>query len=289
MNFAETAIIFPCAGERLLGVLCAPVRPAETGVVVIVGGPQYRVGSHRQFLLFARRLAGEGCAVFRFDYRGMGDSTGEVRNFERVEDDIAAAIGAFQAACPNVGKIVLWGLCDGASAALLYWHARRDERVSGMCLLNPWVRSEASLARTQVKHYYGQRLLQREFWLKLFRGEVRVFASIGGLLHKLRLSAAAGKTNRELLPFQTRMARALRAFPGKATLVLSGRDYTAKEFLEYARADPEWAAALGNSNVRQHEIPDADHTFSTKQWRGEVEQATLNLVRELSERACHVS
>ena len=289
MNIVERGIIFSCAGERLLGVLCAPDGPAETGVLVIVGGPQYRVGSHRQFLLLARRLAGEGFAVFRFDYRGMGDSTGEARNFEGIGDDIAAAIGAFQAARPDVGKIVLWGLCDGASAALLYWHARRDERVSGMCLLNPWVRSEVSLARTQVKHYYGQRLLQREFWLKLFRGEVRIFASIGGLLHKLRLSAAAGKTNRELLSFQTRMARALRAFPGKATLILSGRDYTAKEFLEYARADPEWAAALGNSNVRQHAIPDADHTFSTKQWRGDVEQATLNLVRELSERACHVS
>lgn len=289
MNYAETAVIFPCAGEQLLGVLCAPVRPAETGVVVIVGGPQYRVGSHRQFLLLARRLAGEGFAVFRFDYRGMGDSTGEARNFECIDDDIAAAIGAFQAACPNVGKIVLWGLCDAASAALLYWHARRDERVSGMCLLNPWVRSEATLARTQVKHYYGQRLLEREFWLKLFRGEVHVFASIGGLLHKLRLSAAAGKANREPLPFQRRMAMALRAFPGITTLVLSGRDYTAKEFLECARVDPEWAAALGNANVRQHDIPDADHTFSTMQWRGEVEQTTLGLLRGLSEQACHVS
>lgn len=289
MNFVETAIILPCAGEQLVGVLSAPVRPAEIGVVVIVGGPQYRAGSHRQFLLLARRLAGEGYAVFRFDYRGMGDSTGEVRNFERVGDDIAAAIEAFQAASPNVAKIVLWGLCDGASAALLYWHARRDERISGMCLLNPWVRSEATLARTQVKHYYGQRSLQREFWLKFFHGEVHVFASIGGLLHKLRLSAAAGKSNGELVPFQTRMAGALRAFPGKATLVLSGRDYTAKEFLECARADPEWAAALGNSNVRQHEIPDADHTFSTKQWRGEVEQVTLRLLHELSERPCDAS
>jgi len=40
------------------------------------------------------------------------------------------------------------------------------------------------------------------------------------------------------------MVRALAAFPGRVTLVLSGRDYTAKEFLEYAHLHPEWTAAL---------------------------------------------
>ena len=79
----------------------------------MVGGPQYRVGSHRQFVLLARDLAADGFPVFRFDYRGMGDSEGEFRGFEHVEDDIAAAVEAFRSASPGLREIVLWGLCDG--------------------------------------------------------------------------------------------------------------------------------------------------------------------------------
>jgi len=73
----------------LLFVLAAPFaqasdddRRAACGVLIVVGGPQYRVGSHRQFLLLSRRLAAEGHPVMRFDYRGMGDASGAMRGFE---------------------------------------------------------------------------------------------------------------------------------------------------------------------------------------------------------------
>ena len=125
------------------------------GVLIVVGGPQYRVGSHRQFLLLSRRLAAEGYPVMRFDYRGMGDASGAMRGFEQASADIGAAIEAFQRACPAVQRIVLWGLCDAASLALLYVDATQDDRIAGLAILNPWVRSEASLAQTHIKHYYG--------------------------------------------------------------------------------------------------------------------------------------
>jgi alpha/beta superfamily hydrolase len=102
-----------------------PEKQPACGVLVVVGGPQYRVGSHRQFLLLSRRLASEGYPVMRFDYRGMGDGGGAMRSFEDVSADIGAAIEAFQRRCPSVRRIVLWGLCDAASAALLYVEAVR--------------------------------------------------------------------------------------------------------------------------------------------------------------------
>ena len=81
----EDAVVFQCEGASLVGILHVPERePARIGVLVIVGGPQYRVGSHRQFVLMARSLAQSGYAVLRFDYRGMGDSDGEMRTFESV-------------------------------------------------------------------------------------------------------------------------------------------------------------------------------------------------------------
>ncbi len=259
MTVNERAIVFDCAGELLVGVLAAPVAMARIGVVVVVGGPQTRVGSHRYFVHLARALALAGYPTLRFDCRGMGDSTGVPRSFERISEDIGAAISAVQGHAPDVRHVVLWGLCDGASAALLYLNATGDPRVVGLCLINPWVRSVAGLARTHVKHYYLQRLLHREFWLKLVSGKVTVGA-VTGLWNNI--SAAFGGGAADELGYQKRMASALAAFAGPVLLLLSENDYTAREFVEFTRADPAWTEALTRPRLQQHVLPGADHTFS---------------------------
>jgi exosortase A-associated hydrolase 1 len=312
ISVLERALLFPCAGERLVAVVAAPGQalaaassrsddgcdrpdgvaggdasvataprelPArECGVLVVVGGPQYRVGSHRQFVHLARRLAAEGYPSMRFDYRGMGDASGTLRSFEEVRADIAAAIDAFKSAVPSLRRVVLWGLCDAASAALLYADAARDTRLAGLALLNPWVRSEGSQARTQIKHYYGRRLLQKEFWAKLASGRMEVVRSLRGLLgaalRSRRPAAMAADAVRR--SFQDGMAAGWRGFAGPILLVLSGNDYTAKEFLEYTVADQLWAGLLEAANVRRVDLVDADHTFSSSQLRTQVEDATLS-------------
>ena len=47
MNYRETAITFDCRGETLVGIVSAPAMAEDTGVLIAVGGPQYRAGSHR--------------------------------------------------------------------------------------------------------------------------------------------------------------------------------------------------------------------------------------------------
>ena len=84
MKYTEETTVFACAGEPQVGIMAVPETPEQIAVVVIVGGPQYRVGSHRQFLLLSRALASAGFAVLRFDYRGMGDSPGKLRDFQAV-------------------------------------------------------------------------------------------------------------------------------------------------------------------------------------------------------------
>jgi uncharacterized protein len=276
VNIKEQVITFDCAGEQLVGVACVPEQARSIGVIVVVGGPQYRVGSHRQFLLLSRALASAGYSVIRFDCRGMGDSTGDLRNFETISEDIAAAIDAFQANCPQVERIVLWGLCDAASANLLYWNHAKDARVHGMVLLNPWVRSEATLARTRIKHYYGQRLFQAEFWRKLLDGNLELGRAIRGLLGNLKQARKASQPvmRNETLTFQQKMAHAMGTFHGEVLLLLSGSDYTAKEFIQAVQADHLWSAAIGRANIIQVEIPEADHTFSSLEWRGQVENIT---------------
>jgi uncharacterized protein len=281
VKFTEEAVGFPCEGEQLLGILARPERPSKLGVVIVVGGPQTRVGSHRQFALLSRALATAGYATFRFDYRGMGDSTGEQRSFEMVSLDIRAAIDGFQAACPEVSRIALWGLCDAASAALLYCGDKYDSRIAGLCLLNPWVRSETTLARTQVKHYYGQRLLQREFWAKLLGGRLNVAKAIAELLRKLGQASTRPAPRQAISAvfFQERMARALAEFSGKVLLVLSGEDFTAREFLEYTSGSDSWHGLLERPNLTRIDIAAANHTFSSQEWRESVENACLDWLK----------
>lgn len=282
MNYTEETTLFDCRGDNLLGILAIPELPADCGVVLIVGGPQYRVGSHRQFVLLSRALAQAGCAVLRFDYRGMGDSTGDQLDFQEVDADIGAAMDALQRRLPNVTRVVLWGLCDAASAALLYCGQKQDVRIQGLCLLNPWVRSAAGLARTHVKHYYLQRLGQKEFWLKLLQGKVAIQA-LTDLFKSLLLmvqgsgcastGAPSGPASKP--PFQQRMAQGALSFKGPVLLVLSGDDYTAKEFLAHTDTDSSWKTFMHQPRVTRHDLEGVDHTFSNAQARQRVETITV--------------
>jgi len=275
----ESVLSFSCEGLPLVGILAEPDgTPADVGVLIIVGGPQYRAGSHRQFTLLARHLAANGFAALRFDYRSMGDSPGEARDFLAVDADIEAAIDALLAARPALKRVVLWGLCDAASAALLYLDSTRDPRVAGVALLNPWARSAATLAQTHVKHYYWRRLREKEFWLKLLKGGVGARA-LRGLASNLRLARGAGKAGPDARSFQDRMAAGLRGFSGPTLLVLSGDDYTAREFSVHAASSLAWQGVLTSERVQCHALPDADHTFSDPSRTAEVEQLTLGWLR----------
>jgi exosortase A-associated hydrolase 1 len=254
----QRAIRIECGQDRMVAVLTMPDRPGTRGVLVITGGPQYRVGSHRQFVLLARQLARDGLPVMRFDQRGMGDSEGAPRNFDEIDDDISCAIAAFFAHQPQLSEIVLWGLCDGATAAS--FHAPSEPRVCGLILLNPWVRTTTGEARTNLRYYYLSRLRQWEFWRKLVRGKVRALVSLQSIGSQLRQASAASAGNN--LP--RRVMQALSSFGKPILIVLSGQDLTAREFSD----------VLSRARLRcdRVDVPDANHTFSSRVWRDQLAQ-----------------
>ena len=284
----ERPVQFACGADLLLGILHPSSEPSPRGVLIVVGGPQYRVGSHRQFVLLARALAASGIPVLRFDYRGMGDSEGAPRTFEAVGDDLRAAIDAFQQELPRLREVVIWGLCDAASAALFYAHT--DARVCGLVLLNPWVRTEAGVARAYVKHYYLARLFNRDLWRKVLTGAFDYRASLRSLwdnaiaaLHVTRPTLGQGggpAQSRSLLadgggPLPKRMLEGLVLFRGPVLVILSGRDLTADEFRDTIRASPRWRRLMKEPRVSTHELAAADHTFSSAMWRSQVDAWTL--------------
>jgi exosortase A-associated hydrolase 1 len=276
----EHAVLFECEGEQLVGVLSLPDAVRSRGVLVVVGGPQYRAGSHRQFTLLARRLAAAGFPCMRFDYRGMGDSTGAARSFEEVRPDLHRAIETFVARASGLKEVVLWGLCDAASAALMF--GVRHPLVRGVVLLNPWVRSEATFSQARIRHYYTERLLSGDLWTKVLRGRIEWRGSLASLLDTMRTALRRGPKactehvdNAAAQPFQAKMAAGVSDFDRPALLVISGRDLTAREFLDHAAHEPRWRAAMARPHFSRVDLPDADHTFSEQHWQAEVERTTL--------------
>lgn len=257
------------AQARMVGILSLPAAPGPRGILIVTGGPQYRVGSHRQFVLLARALAAQGWPVLRFDLRGMGDSEGSARDYRAAGPDIAGALAQFFAAVPSLREVALWGLCDGATAAAC--HAPRDARVYALILLNPWVRSSAGLARATLRHYYLPRLLQGAFWRKLAGGGVRMGASLASLRQVAAATQVQKQTQEDDAPAPA-LLRALTQFQGKVLLILSGDDLGAREWQTLLRGDGAWRAVAARAQWTQAQVDGANHTFASAAWRGEVEQ-----------------
>lgn len=279
MNFNDRAISFCCHDAWLYGILSVPEHAASRGVLILVGGPQYRVGSHRQFTLLARHLATHGVPVMRFDYRGMGDSDGSARTFEEVTDDLSHAIDRFFKESSSLTELVIWGLCDAASAALFYAH--RDARVTGLVLLNPWVRTDAGVAKTYLKHYYLARIFAPDFWQKIREGKfnyataVRSVSQLVGKVVATRKKTAnpAGADHEStfnIAPLPDRMLDGLSRFKGKVLLILSGNDLTAQEFSDLLKSSKKWQRILESVQIQRRHLPDANHTFSRKEWRDQI-------------------
>ncbi len=271
----ERPIVFECGSEQLVGILHGAASAGRPGVLIVVGGPQYRVGSHRQFVLLARALAAAGYPVFRFDYRGMGDSDGDRRDFEQVNDDVRAAIDTFMRQVPQLPGVVLWGLCDAASAALMYCSC--DARVLGAIVANPWVRTEGGEARAYIRTYYFARLLQRAFWSKVFSGRFDLRASVADLFRKARAAGGGGAVAGDAMPgFIGRMRAGLAAFRRPCLFLISGRDLTAAAFTDLVARTPSWQQPMNAPTVEQVSLPEADHTFSRRQ---DLEAANRESIR----------
>ncbi|WP_020655376.1 hydrolase 1, exosortase A system-associated [Massilia niastensis] len=289
MQPEERALVIACGAARMIGILSLPAQsgpPGVRGVVIVVGGPQVRTGSHRQFTLLARALAAAGMPVLRFDYRGMGDSDGPVRNFEDVAEDLRAAIDCFQREVPGLREVVLWGLCDGAAASALY--APLDARVRGLALLNPWARTEEGAARATLKHYYRDRLLDARLWKKIASGRFDLLGAARSFVGVLRsalkpagpAAAGAGPGDAQACgaALPERLHGALARFDGQVLVLLSGADLTAQEFAGVAEA-PHWRRLMAAPRFVRRSLPKADHTCSRREWHDQMTAWTAEWLR----------
>src|SRR5436305_14414062 len=130
--------------RRLLSIECSGATLGATldeaegaaGLLMVTGGTQTRIGSHRMYERLAKRLAEAGFPCLRYDRRGVGDSEGEEADWRDSGPDIAAAAAAFRRECPQIERLIGFGLCDGASALAIHG---AEAGLRGLILLNPWL------------------------------------------------------------------------------------------------------------------------------------------------------
>jgi exosortase A-associated hydrolase 1 len=287
MTVQSQPLVFECEGSQLLAVIDQPRDPRDVGVLIVTGGPQYRVGSHRQFVGLARSLAAKGIPTLRFDYRGMGDSAGPAKTFDQCSADLRAAVDTFVTKS-SIQNVILLGLCDAASACLIYGYT--DSRVVGQVLLNPWVRTDAGLAQAYVKHYYLNRLATRAFWAKLLSGRFKAWDAVKefgrNVGSTLRLLLRIGTANDPAVKdtpetdFRSRMLSGFRKFDGQILFLFCGADLTAAEFINFTKQSKGWDRPMSRESVTQLHLPGMDHTFSTRSWRMEIVDRSIRWIDE---------
>jgi len=270
----ESILLFKSSNKQLMGIHHHKeesfLQNKNKAVVIVVGGPQTRVGSHRHFVTLARSLAKQGIDVFRFDYTGGGDSEGEPAHFEQVKFDVDAAVSQFKKVLSYNVEITLWGLCDAASAILLYIK-EFNNNIHHLVLLNPWVYKKETAAKVRINSYYWQRLKQASFWKKLLLGRIKPLNTI---IDIKKLANEMKCTSMPEVDFVTAMLEGLTLFTGNVDIILSENDLVAQEFLMLIQSNNQWKKVIQKSYITLQIIPQANHTFAKEQWKDQVENIT---------------
>lgn len=243
------ALSFDCKGATLAATL--DEGHGETGLLIVSGGNEIRIGAHRGMATLAGEIAAQGHPVFRFDRRGVGDSEGVNGGFEASGPDIEAAITAFRAQCPGLKRIVAFGNCDAASALALY----RPAGLAGLVLANPWVieRGDELPSQAAIRVRYAERLRDPKAWVGLFTGAINLSKLMRGLFHLAR--------PRPTSSLSRAVAQGVAAFPGTITILLAARDGTAIAFADEWEK-PDYAAARAKVNLSLVRLDTASHSFA---------------------------
>ncbi len=217
-------LTFPCAGEDLVGTL--DDAPGETGLLIVTGGNEIRCGAHRGMAMLAARLAASGIPVFRYDRRGIGDSSGCNTGYEGAREDLLAAARAFRSAAPNVTHVVGFGNCDAATT-LAWWG--QEACCEAVVLANPWVVKPASdlPPPAAVRAHYAAQVRSPAAWIRVARRGLSLPKLARGLFSIARPAVEADLTSSTL--------NAIRGWGDDATIVLARGDATAIAYADAAR------------------------------------------------------
>ncbi|PKP91210.1 MAG: hydrolase 1, exosortase A system-associated [Alphaproteobacteria bacterium HGW-Alphaproteobacteria-16] len=219
---------FPCAGETLVATL--DEAPGTTGLLIVSGGNEIRIGAHRGMAELAATVAAAGHPVFRYDRRGIGDSSGENNSFESTAQDISEAAVAFRREAPNLTRVIAFGNCDAASALILF---HKGAAINALILTNPWTievdekAGDSLPPAAAIRSRYLEKLKNPRELLRLLTGGVNIRKLVSGL------AKASAKPSQPPTGLPARLATALTGAKVPVTILLAERDNTALAFADH--------------------------------------------------------
>jgi pimeloyl-ACP methyl ester carboxylesterase len=295
----QTAVVFANrSGLRLFGIMHAPQGRTirDTAILLLSPGVKMRVGPQCLYRRMTDLFVRLGYPVFRFDFYGLGDSEGDLKEtlladvYNHIEvgrfvDDTIDAVDWVQRE-HGISRVVVSGLCGGAITGLLAGH--KDPRIAGLLALGitPVLASRAADPATymtvgqlnRVRSGYIRKLLDPKSWLRIltlqsdftliwksltvaFKGKKKPVAPQEG-------TAAAEKDNANPLfpPAFFNMLSTGRPM----LLVFSGADRLYWEFEEKFVARYEARLKDAGRGYQLHVVANANHVFSFKEWQEEM-------------------
>ena len=247
-------------------------------------------GANRTWVRLSRRMAQDGFYAVRFDYHGIGESSGFADEFRLdapfVQDGNSMANWVARNAA---SQLVLVGSCFGARTALAC--AAANDRVKGLVMIAPPVRDYRMGERTATRFAMDMRL--RDYARKAFTPKVilgvfdakkrRAYGKVAQAKFRALRAARQGQPSNGdgwASPIFTREVQQVLE-RGVDTLILLG---TADEDYE----EMQWAldGRLGEvfarhpHRVKVEALPGRIHGFPRLEAQGEVIEVVGNWVRE---------
>jgi hypothetical protein len=286
-------------GHRLFGILHEPLIGARRDVAIILLSPgvKNRIAPHRMYNKMAAEYVALGFWVFRFDFYGLGDSEGEVREpllpdlygsiqVGRYCDDTRCAM-EWMRRTYGFKQFILGGLCGGAITGVLA--GAHDPAVVGLLGLGlpvmldgssvDKIRNMTAGQLDRIRQRYVRKIFNPSAWLRLlsfktdFRQLLRAFTA--SRRKRPAPAAAAGgpaappagsNANPKFPPAFLAMLAS-----GRPVLMLfSGSDRLYAEFQEKFLAFYQDRVNAHARYLDVEVVDRANHIFSFPEWQREM-------------------
>jgi alpha/beta superfamily hydrolase len=267
---SERMLCLPGGQAALRGVLhLSPPHCRRGRIVFLPGWSGDRCGPHRMFVHAARRLAAQGFTCLRFDFAGRGDSDPlpQPATIASMTADARAALAWLQANHPDGGPLTLLAICSGCKVAI--GAAAQEPAVARLALWSAESMGSLRHAATgrrkllAMLRAYAAKLLRRETWRKLARGQLRP-RMVG------RALVSAEVRSPEEARAEDAALRLFQKFRGDLLLVFGGSDPDAPG------SSAAYSAFCERHGIRQtsHLIPHAGHSYYGLAWEAELFRIT---------------
>lgn len=168
----RNSIVLENQGQKIFAMLHKPLvankgHRKHPAVLMCHGFGGNKVGKYRIYVMLAERLAREGIASLRFDFRGSGDSEGDFREMT-VESEISDTIVGLQylAEHPDVDESRIGLLGNSFGAAISVMTASQHDKIKSLALLaalfssHPWMKHWQQIKSTHTTEGAQEEMLR---------------------------------------------------------------------------------------------------------------------------------